>query len=188
MDDLTRFELLASSRRTSLRVDPALPVPVDVIERLCDIATRAPNHRKTWPWRFASFTGEGRARLGSTIADALEASGFDDSRRVQKYRVKYLRAPTTVVVGSVADGSADRHVENRDAVAAGVQNLLLAATAAGLASFWSSAPPDAALHALRDLCAFGEGDEVVAMIYLGWPLGPVPAPERPPVQVLHVDA
>ena len=75
--DLTLFELLATSRRTSLRVDPERPVPAEIVERLCRSAMWAPNHKKTWPIRFAVFTGDGRARLGSTIADALEADGFD---------------------------------------------------------------------------------------------------------------
>lgn len=185
--DLTLFELLAASRRTSLRVDPDRPVPIEVIERLARLAMWAPNHKKTWPWRFAVFTGAGRAALGRTIADALTADGSHDDARIEKFRVKYLRAPALLVVGSAGDETELRHVENRDAVAAGVQNLLLGATAAGLASFWSSAPPAAAHVALRDLCSFGRTDQIVAMIYLGWPVAAVAAPERPQPEVRRVD-
>ena len=96
--DLALFEVLATSRRTSLKMDRERGVPVELVQRLCRLATWAPNHKKTWPWRFALFTGEGRAELGATIADALVANGFDDAKRLEKYRVKYLRAPAMLVV------------------------------------------------------------------------------------------
>ena len=57
--DLARYEQLVSSRRTSLRMDPERAVPPELIERLCRLASWAPNHKKTWPWRFAVFTGAG---------------------------------------------------------------------------------------------------------------------------------
>jgi nitroreductase len=43
-----------------------------------------------------------------------------------------------LVVGSSAHPLPHLHRENQDAVAAGVQNILLGATALGLASFWST--------------------------------------------------
>jgi nitroreductase len=184
--DLALFEVLATSRRTSLRMDRERGVPVELVQRLCRLATWAPNHKKTWPWRFALFTGEGRAELGATIADALVANGFDDAKRLEKYRVKYLRAPAMLVVGSALGDSELRTAENRDAVAAGVENLLLGATAAGLASFWSSGVPDADA-AVAMLAGWDEGASTVAIIYLGWPDGSVAVPERPLPQVAVID-
>jgi nitroreductase len=72
------------------------------------------------------------------------------------------------------------------AVAAGVQNLLLAATAAGLASFWAS-PPDNASPRVLSLCGFEDGSHIVGVIYLGWPARNVAVPRRPPLQVRVVD-
>jgi nitroreductase len=184
--DLALFEVLATSRRTSLRMDRDRGVPVELVQRLCRLATWAPNHKKTWPWRFALFTGEGRAELGATIADALEATGFDDAQRLEKYRVKYLRAPAMLVVGTALGDSELRTAENRDAVAAGVMNLLLGATAAGLASFWSSGVP-AANAAVAELAGWEHGTSTVAIIYLGWPDGTVSVPERPLPEVVVVD-
>lgn len=187
MGDLAAFEDLARSRRTNLRVDRDRAVPVELVERLCIIAQWAPNHHKTWPMRFAAFSGEGRFRLGRTISDALAESGLDDTAKLEKYRVKYGRAPVVIVVGSAVGDGDKRTVENRDATSAGVQNLLLAATAAGLASFWSSgaAPADAAV---AELCGWGEGTTTVAVIYLGWPIAEVAAPERPAPHLVHLDS
>ena len=46
----------------------------------------------------------------------------------------------------------------------GVENLLLGASAAGLASFWSSCPKGAN-DVVADLCGFEAGTTVVALIY-----------------------
>lgn len=172
---------LVRARRTSMIVDRDRPVPRAVVEELCEQATWAPNHKRTWPWRFAVAEGEGRARLGKVIADAMERRG-DPAEKVAKARTKYLRTPTTLVVGSAPGDSPDRTAENRDAVAAGVQNLLLTATAHGLASYWGSCPKGAN-DPVAELCGFEPGTHVTAVIYLGWATEHVAAPERPPVHV-----
>jgi nitroreductase len=181
--DLAAFEHLAWSRRTNLQVDPDRAVPVELIEALCDIARSAPNHKRTWPWRFALFTGDGRAALGHAFAIALVARDVE-AARVAKTRVKYLRAPAVLVVGSSSPEPA-RELEDGYAVAAAVQNLLLAATAAGLASYWSS-PPVADAPGVLALAGFPEGTQVVGVVYLGWAIRDMDAPLRPPLVLHHV--
>lgn len=183
--ELDRFASLARERRTHMLVDRDDPVPVALVDRLCDLATWAPNHKRTWPWRFAAFTDEGRARLGEAFVADMYAHDVGDEAKRTKTLTKYLRTPTILVVGCAAHEHPTFHDENRDAVAAGVQNLLLGATAAGLASFWSTAPVADGAHAL-DLCGFDVDDRIVAVIYLGWPTATVEVPERPPAVVRHV--
>lgn len=178
------FARLARSRRTSMAVHRDRPVPRPLVEELCSLAQWAPNHKRTWPWRFALVEGEGRARLGNVIADAMQIHG-DPPEKVAKARGKYLRTPATLVVGSAPGDSPLRTAENRDAVAAGVQTLLLAATTHGLATYWGSCPKGAN-DVVAELCGFDEGTHVAAVIYLGWADdSQVAVPERPPV-TLHV--
>ena len=182
------FEQLASlirTRRTSMVVDPDRPVPVDVVEALCELATWAPNHKRTWPWRFALFTGDGRARLGAAMADEMTRSDFGDEAKRAKTRTKYLRTPATLVVGCAAHDNDMLHAENRDAVAAGIQNLLLGATTLGLASFWSS-PALEQPAAVLDLSGFATDDRLVGIVYLGWATQSCPVPERPIPRLTHV--
>lgn len=167
---------LIRRRRTNLRVDSHKPVSSQLVEHLCQLATWAPNHKLTEPWRFAVLVGEARRRLGDITAEFLAGEGADPNR-VEKTRTKYLRAPVVVVVGSHADPDPIRHGENRDAVAAGVQNMLLGATAAGLNSFWATGAA-ARNPETNHLCGFEAGTAVVALVYLGWPIGAVPTPER----------
>ncbi|MGA1724062.1 MAG: nitroreductase family protein, partial [Ilumatobacteraceae bacterium] len=75
-DDLASTALadVIRSRRTSMVCDREREVPAKVIDRLCELATWAPNHKRTWPWRFAAFSGQGRMRLGQACRlDLIEA-------------------------------------------------------------------------------------------------------------------
>jgi nitroreductase len=185
MDERSAVEHVITTRRSNLRMDAERPVPVELVDELCRLAVWAPNHKETEPWRFALFTGEGRARLGGALADGMVAAGMTDEAKLAKARGKYLRAPAVLVVACVGNDDPHRHAEDRDAVAAAVQTLLLAATAMGLASFWSSAQPSA-LGEVKVLAGWAPADEVIALVYLGWPIGEVPVPERsvPPLTVI----
>ena len=187
-DELTSFDDLSKlvhSRRTSMIVDHGREVPFDVIAELCGLLAWAPNHKKTWPWRVAVFTGDGRTRLGETMADEMERVGFGDEAKRAKTRAKYLRTPATVVVGCAPHENPMLHDENRDAVAAGIQNLLLGATSLGLASFWST-PAITQPPAVLELCGFEPEDRLIGIVYLGWAVQDCPAPQRPELSITHV--
>jgi len=183
--DLTSLSELVRSRRTSMLVDPNRPVEAELIDRLCELAVWAPNHKRTWPWRFASFSGDARLRLGEAFAHDMTSRGVGDDGKRAKTRTKYGRTPAVLVVGCTAHDHPTFHDENRDAVAAGIQNLLLGATAAGLSSFWST-PPLIDAPTVLDLCGFGRDTRIVAVIYLGWPDREREPGERPPAEVRHL--
>ena len=185
--EFDRFADLVRSRRTSMFVDQDRAVPVELVEELCALATWAPNHKKTWPWRFALFTGAGRARLGETMADDMERADFGDDAKRAKTRIKYLRTPATLVVACTPADNEMLHAENRDAVAAGIQNLLLGATTLGLASFWST-PALTQPAATLELCGFDPADRLVGVIYIGWSTGGAPVPDRPIPHISHISS
>jgi nitroreductase len=185
--DFESFAALARSRRTSLLMDRERPVEAPTIEELCALAAWAPNHKKTWPWKFTEFTDAGRARLGETMAADMVEADFGDITKREKTRSKYMRAPSVLVVGCEPHDNEMLHQENRDAVAAAIQNLLLGATALGLASFWSTPaltrPPQ-----VLQLCGFDQEDRVIGVLYLGWPLGECGVPERPVLSITRVSS
>ncbi len=182
--DLDALEALIVARRTSPQMDAERPVPVALVERLCRLAMWAPNHQQTWPWRFALVDGEGRGRLGECVAEAMVASG-DEPGRAAPMRARYQMTATNVVVGSAPGDTPTRTTENRDAVAAGVQNLLLGATAAGLSSFWRSCKKGTN-EAVAELCGFEPGTTIVAIVGLGWPTTRSDAPPRPPLDLHRI--
>lgn len=177
-------EHVIAARRTSLLVDAEAPIPPAVIDRLIDAATWAPNHKRTWPWRFTVLTGDGRARLGTSMAELAAGAGLPE-HKVEKLRVKYLRSPVLVLIWQALDDDEVRRREDRDAVAAATQNLLLAATANGLNSYWGT-PPDMLVPAVRSVAGLDDGHDLVALVYLGWPSGACPAPTRPAPHVTRL--
>ena len=183
--DFERLAALIRERRTSLLMDRERPVEPVLVDALCELACWAPNHKKTWPWRFAEFTGDGRARLGNTMADDMVAADFGDETKREKTRTKYLRAPSVLVVGCTPHANDTLHQENRDAVAAGIQNLLRGATSLGLASFWST-PALTRPPGVLELCGFAPEDQIVGVLYLGWPDGECAVPERPVPAITRV--
>jgi len=92
--------------------------------------------------------------------------------------------PVVLVVGAASGESPLRTAENRDATAAGIQNLLLGATTTGLATYWSSCPKGANDVVAR-WCGFPEGTHVTALIYVGWASREVAAPERPGPTIIY---
>jgi nitroreductase len=189
---LAELTELIHRRRTSLLVDKQREVPVELVRELCDLAQWAPNHKRTWPWQFALYTGEGRQRLGDAFADDLVDAGLGDPQtgdpgKVAKTRSKYLRAPAILVVGSAAHPKENLQRENLHAVAAGLQNLLLGATAAGLASYWGSPALNDSKRVL-EMSGFDPDTHIIGVVYLGYPSAQCAVPERPPVHLTVLDA
>ena len=167
-------------------VDRDRQVPTSTIDRLCNLSLWAPNHKRTWPIRFAHCTGDGRSQLGEAFVADMISSGVGDEGKRVKTKTKYLRAPSILVIGCAPPVSMNLVADDRDAVAAGVQTLLLGATALGLASFWSTAPVQTPAS-VNGLCHFPSGTRVVGVVYLGWPIDTVETPNRPPAQITHVE-
>ncbi|MEZ5140840.1 MAG: hypothetical protein R2711_19325 [Acidimicrobiales bacterium] len=107
--------------------------------------------------------------------------------KVEKLRTKYGRSPVVLLAWVRGDGDAVRRREDRDATAAAVQNLLLGATAFGLASYWGARCPT----------RLGPGAARFARVWTttttswrqpGWPraAGSLPHPGPPPRSTVGV--
>ncbi|WP_421118906.1 nitroreductase [Aquihabitans daechungensis] len=185
LDVSSAVDEVIRTRRTSLLVDPDEPVPDELIMRLLELATWAPNHKRTWPWRFTVVTGAARHRLGEALAAVAPGLGVP-VEKVVKLRTKYARSPAVVLVWAKVDPQPVRAKEDRDAVAAAVQNLLLAATSVGLGNYWATVP-EVLEDAVRRFAHLADDHDLVALVYLGWPTGEAAAPVRPEPQVTWLD-
>lgn len=173
-----------AERRSVGEVSPA-PLGRERIRPLLEAALWAPNHKMTQPTRFVVLSEDARDALGDAHAAARRrlVPDMSDEALLAQRRLT-ARAPHIVVVihrGTSSDPVVRR--EDRDTVAAAVQNLLLAAHADGLGAVWRTGAfvdePEVRAH-----LGCGDDDEVVGFVYLGQPEGPPPpVPPRP-----HVDA
>jgi len=148
-------------RRTLKELLPAA-VPLATVRELLALAVFAPNHHRTEPWRFVV--------VGPVTIEALVTATGDGKLR---------RSQTAVVVVQAVDGDAAVAEEDYAACACAIQNLLLAARARGLASYWRT-PKALALPAAHAVLALAAASRVVGIVHLGEPVGGFPArPERP---------
>jgi nitroreductase len=164
------------SRRsiTDLRQDP---VPHSLVEQLLAAAVQAPNHYKVRPWRFVVLQGSALVRLGDIFAEVLHARHPDlPPAALEKERDKALRAPLLIAVG--VERCEDPRVvpiENICAVAAACENLLLAATALGLAGKWRTGS-QAVDDRVKTFLGLDPEQPLIGFFYIGYP-----AENQPPV-------
>jgi nitroreductase len=109
----------------------------------------------------------------------------DDEAKVLKARTKYMRSPVVLVVASAVGHSDNETEENRYAVAAGIQNMLLMAESFGLSALWGS-PAKGTNDAVTNLCSMASTDHVLGIIYVGWPTQSVPQVDRPDINITYL--
>jgi nitroreductase len=149
------------------------PVPKELIEKIIDAGTWAPNRYLTQPWRFFVVTGEGRKQLSKVMEEIALESGIDiesqeGKKKLEKEKNKAFRAPVIIAVAAeVTENEKVIRLEELGAVYAAVQNMLLAAHSLGLASYWKTGK---ACYSSKMKRFFGldDKDEVLSLMYIGY--------------------
>ena len=154
------------------------------IEKLLEAATHAPNHHNAQPWKFIVLAGGAREELGAIMAASLakrleETSSENAKARLNKESNKPLRSPVVIVVVSEAPRQPKiTEMDNIEAVAASVMNMLLTAEEMGLACMWRTG--DAAIDPnVKQWLELDPGDSIVAFLYVGYTA--IPRIERVPI-------
>jgi len=154
------------------------------IEHMLEAATHAPNHYKVQPWKFIVLADKAREELGGVMAKSLagrleETTSDKAQALLDKERNKLLRSPVIiVVVAEPPQLPRVLEIENIEATAAAVQNMLLVAEEMGLACMWRTG--DAAYDPrVKQWLGLAPDDHIVSFLYVGFPA--IPHLERVPV-------
>lgn len=160
-------------------------IPPEVVRELVELATWAPNHRLTEPWRFTVVTGDAREQLATLWGEIAAREASVDAQRDEHARraaEKVLRAPVLVVVSTRTDEDPVVAEEDFAATAAAVQNMLLAAWALGYGAMWRTG--QMVRHpAIKAFLGLEPSDRIVSVVYLG-----LAATDPPPARPRDVDA
>ena len=182
----SQFAAVAAAirERRTIKEFTAQPVPRDLLVALLDLAVWAPNHKMTEPWRFYVFEGAATGQLAELARKLrykkLLATGAEESiaaRKAAEFAEQWAQVPAVIYVTLVSDPDPGVDLENYGAVCCAVQNIMLGAQAAGLASFWGTGDL-AAARALADLVGAHENERMVALIRLGYADPGVKAPVK----------
>jgi F420 biosynthesis protein FbiB-like protein len=190
-------DLLAARR--SIRAFRPEPVARDVLDTLVVAACLAPAPHHSRPWRWVVVDGAAAKRdlaagMGEKWRADLHADGVEDDRidaLVDASHERLARAPASLLGCLTWDGL-DRYPDEARqraewgmallSLGAAVENLMLAAADAGLASCWVAAPifcPEVARDALKL-----PGDWLPhALVLVGHPDPEYTARERPPIPI-----
>ena len=143
-------ETAIRTRRTHKAFGPE-PLARGEIDELLELASWAPNHHLTVPWRFRVVGLETLRRL-------KEVAGPEGAAKLD-------RAPTLIVVSCVLSGDPVEEEEDLHATAAASYIVLLAAHARGLAGYWRT---PSLLRSAEGRAAVGlpEEERFVALIHL----------------------
>jgi nitroreductase/YHS domain-containing protein len=159
------------------------PVPRQVIERMLEAATWAPNHHLTEPWQFFVLEGEAKAQFAQ-IRRAFRLRLFPDplSSAAQGAADKVFRdtaaAPVIIVVTTRVSADPALTEDDYGATMIAVQNMLLTALDEGVGTYPRTG---GFIHdpGLRAFLGLPDDRRVAAIVYAGYP-AVVPERRRAP--------
>lgn len=146
-------------------------IPDSTINSLLELAHWAPTHGRTEPWRFFVYGGEAKERFGKEHAQLYWDNTAEDKRQeatMQKLANNVEKA-SHLIIAVMERGANDKipAIEEIAAASAAVQNMLLGATALGIASFWSTGGMTHK-EALKQYLGLKNEDIVLGLIFLGY--------------------
>lgn len=141
------------------------------VERLLAVATLAPNHRLTEPWRFYVLGPESRRRYGAVLGGrkAKKVQDADAAAQVlEKVAREHEALPAMIAVAMTVNEDAEQMREDYAATFMAIQNLALGAVALGLGTHIKTGAvmddPGA-----REAAGVAEHERIVAIVNLGEP-------------------
>lgn len=196
MNDLAAFLVLAGARR-SVRRFRAEPVPAPLLGALLEAAAWAPSAGNRQDWQFTVVTADDtKAAMARCVRErwaGLVAACDSEAVREELGRYAgnfdwFAAAPVVIAASTRGPETFLAHLLGVDAApvagartstAMAVQNLLLAAHAAGLGGCCLTGPVAAAAE-LRNLLGLDRRQELVCLVAIGYPAEqPAPPPRRP---------
>lgn len=142
-----------------------------LIHRLLQAADWAPTHGRTEPWRFIVYENEAKQDFCAGHANLYKTHTAPENFNQGKYDKILHQADTVSHIMLVylkrTQNNSIPALEEIAAVAAAIQNILLAAEALSIAALWSTG---GMTHhpSLKNFLALKEEDVVMGLIYLGY--------------------
>ncbi len=171
-----------TTRRTIYDFKPTA-VADATLRRALQAAVCAPNHGLTEPWRFYVLGSETQRAVAEIYADLRASKRFERrdvawQKAFDKARARFNTFPKVVLVGQMLADDPVQREEDYAAVAAAIENFMLALWSEGIGSQWSTGPVirDSRTFALLGIDSAQE--RLLAALYCGEPACMPPARER----------
>ncbi len=160
-------------------------VPDEIVWQMLENANRAPTHKRTEPWRFIVYCGEGRKKLAELQAAVYKqvttADGTFKEERYHNLLKKPLESSHIILVYMKRDPKRSvPEIEEIGAVFCAIENMYLTAAAYGVGCYLSTG---GITYFEESKKTFGlePDDRIIGFFHLGMPKGETPVTERNPV-------
>lgn len=146
-------------------------IPDETVKELLRLADWAPTHKITEPWRFIVYSGDKAKAFALEHAELYKSSTHGEEFNLDKYEKilgngKYV-SHIIVAVMKRSKTVNIPEIEEIAATAAAIENLLLGASAAGLAGFWSTGGMTHK-NEMKEFLKLDIDDIIMGLIYLGY--------------------
>ncbi|MCB0396174.1 MAG: nitroreductase [Flavobacteriales bacterium] len=156
----------------------------EIIENMLENARWAPTHGMTQPWHFVVFTEEGRRKFADYQQQTYKKTTSPDSFVEAKFNQLGERPLCASAVIAITMKRQDiekiPEVEEVEAVACAVQNMMLTATAYGIGAYWSSGG-FTYTDGMKAFLGLSDKDKCLGFLYIGYPEGEWPKSQRRPI-------
>lgn len=189
MQDINETEVITQiiqSRRSTFPYQfvKGKHVPDEIIHQVLENANRAPTHKKTEPWRFTVFTGEGLKRFSTmqaAIYTRFAGEKFKESK-LQNLTDYPLMSSHVIAIGMKRNHDLlVPEIEEVIAIGCVVENIYLSVTAFGLGGYLSTGGITY-LEEAKSYFGLEREDKLIGFFYIGYPaISPGTLSTRQPV-------
>ena len=165
-------------RRTIGSFRPEIPGR-NVVESAIEVASWAPNHKKTEPWRVYTLGPE--SIQGVIDANCRMIQQKKGDAEAESKRKSWSAVPGWIVVTCVRSEDAFRHEEDYAACCCFIQNLMLALWSDGIGTKWSTGDVTRDPEFFHLLKIDPNAERVVGLIWYGYP-AVIPEQKRKPIE------
>jgi nitroreductase len=170
-----RFSILSDIIKSRRSIKPAKMngkrIPDEEVKEILKLANWAPTHGRTEPWRFIVYSGDKVKEFCHQHAELYKANTAPEKFEQTNYDKQFHNGDLAshIVIAIMQRGTLPKipQLEELAATAIAVQNILLGATASGIASFLSTS---GMTHhaAMKDFLQLKQEDILLGILYLGY--------------------
>ena len=165
-------EIIESRRSTfPYQFEKGKHIPDEIIHQILENANRAPTHKKTEPWRFTIFTGEGLQRFSQMQAEIYTryaGDKFKDTKLLNLINYPLMSSHVIAIGMKRSKEQVVPEIEEIIAIGCAIENIYLTVNAYGLGGYLSTGGITY-LEEAKSYFDLEAEDKLIGFFYIGYP-------------------
>jgi nitroreductase len=171
--EIQLFNEIIESRRSTFpyQFEKGKHIPDDIIRQILENANRAPTHKKTEPWRFTIFTGEGLQRFSQMQAEIYTryaGDKFKDTKLLNLINYPLMSSHVIAIGMKRSKEQVVPEIEEIIAIGCAIENIYLTVNAYGLGGYLSTGGITY-LEEAKSYFDLEDEDKLIGFFYIGYP-------------------